>query len=337
MANAEGEWIWHDGQWLRWHEATVHVSTHALHYGSSVFEGIRCYATPRGPAIFRLREHVRRLHDSARLARIDLSAWPREVLEEACVEVVRRNHRPSGEDEKAGACYLRPIAFRGAGGLGVDGRQCPVSVAILSLEWGAYLGPEAVEKGVDARVSSWRRLGSNAFAPMGKIGGQYVNNQWVSMEAHDGGFAEGILLDPQGMVSEGGGENLFLIRDGVILTPTVSSSILSGITRDAVITLAHDLGYEVRETSIPRDLLYLCDEMFMTGTAAEVTPVRSVDGLPVGAGERGPITHRLQEAFFALVSGRGDDRHGWLTPVEDSSDTEPATARTDWMAMEAGR
>ncbi|MEM8933186.1 MAG: branched-chain amino acid transaminase [Acidobacteriota bacterium] len=308
----QGTWIWLNGDWKPWETATVHVSAHALHYGSSIFEGIRAYALPDGPAVFSLPEHIRRFHDSARLARIDLSDFSTERLTEACLEIAARNH--------GGACYIRPIAFRDAGPLGVDGRGCPASVAILSLEWGAYLGPEALENGVDAMVSSWRRFSPGSFAPMGKIGGQYVNNQFVSMEARDQGFAEGILLDAHGMVSEGGGENLFLVRDGVLLTPPVSSSILAGITRDAVVTLARDLGLEVRETSIPRDMLYLCDELFMTGTAAEVTPVRSIDRMPIGDGRRGPITRRLQEAFFDIVSGRTEDRHGWLMPARAATE-----------------
>lgn len=302
-----GHWIWMNGTWKRWQEATVHVSAHGLHYGSSVFEGIRAYDRGDGSAVFRLGEHLRRFHDSARLARIDLSPYPQEMLHEACLELIGRNH--------SGACYVRPIAYRDAGVLGVDGRACPVSVALMSLEWGAYLGPEALQQGVDATVSSWRRFSSGSFMPMGKIGGQYVNNQLVSMEAHDQGFAEGILLDAQGMVSEGGGENLFLVRDGVVLTPPVASSILAGITRDAVLTLATGLDIEIQQATLPRDMLYLADEIFMTGTAAEVTPVRSVDGIPVGNGQRGPITERIQEAFFDIVQGRVADPHGWLTHV----------------------
>lgn len=302
-----GQWIWMNGEWKAWQDATVHVSAHGLHYGSSIFEGIRAYGHDGGPAVFRLSEHLRRFHDSARLARIDVSGFPQEELHEACCELIARNHD--------GACYVRPIAYRDAGALGVDGRSCPVSVALMSLEWGAYLGPEALECGVDATVSSWRRFSSGSFAPMGKIGGQYVNNQFVSMEAHDQGFAEGIMLDAQGMVSEGGGENLFMVRDGIVLTPPVSNSILAGITRDAVLTLARDLGIEVQQASLPRDMLYLCDELFMTGTAAEVTPVRSVDGISIGNGRRGPITQRLQAAFFDIVHGRSEDRHGWLTPA----------------------
>lgn len=330
MSQANGPWIWLDGDWVPWDRATIHVSAHGLHYGSSVFEGIRAYAVPGGNAVFRLHDHIRRLHDSATLARIDLGDHSIERLEQACLETVARNHE--------GACYLRPVAFRGAGGLGVDGRSCPTQVAILTLEWGAYLGAEALEQGIDAMVSSWRRIQSGVNSPLGKIGGQYVNNQMVSMEARDRGFAEGLVLDAQGMVSEGGGENLFLVRDGVVLTPPISGSILAGITRDTVLTLVRDLapelGLSIRETAIPRDLLYLADEMFMTGTAAEITPVRSVDGVAIGSGCRGPVTARLQEAFFDVVSGRTSDPHRWLTPVPrnpSSSDlTEPlASTATD--------
>lgn len=223
------------------------------------------------------------------------------------MELVRRNRH--------GACYLRPLAFRGSGGLGVDGRKAPLEVVLLSFEWGSYLGDDAVEHGVDAAVSSWRRFSSNSFAPQGKIGGQYVNNQMITAQAQLDGYQEGIALDTNGQLSEGAGENLFLVRDGVISTPSGGSSILSGITRDSVIRLARDLGLEVRETTLGREALYLCDELFMTGTAAEITPVRSVDRIPVGSGKRGPITRRLQEAFFDLVSGRAPDVHGWLTHV----------------------
>ncbi|MEM1183030.1 MAG: branched-chain amino acid transaminase [Acidobacteriota bacterium] len=300
------EWIWKDGHWVRWDDATVHISAHALHYGSSVFEGIRAYDTPRGPQIFRLGDHMRRFRDSAKLMRMELG-HSAEDLEGVCCELVERNrHR---------ACYLRPVALRGTGGLGVDGRHLPVTTAIFSMEWGAYLGDEALENGVDAAVSSWRRFGAGTMAPLGKIGGQYVNNQFVSAEAHINGYEEGIVLDAQGFVSEGGGENLFLVREGRILTPALSSSILAGITRHTVLQLARDRGIEVQETVISRDLLYLADEVFMTGTAAEITPVRSIDRMPIGAGHRGPVTETLQSDFFALVNGAAPDRHGWMTPA----------------------
>ena len=309
------EWIWMNGEWKKWNEATIHVSAHALHYGSSVFEGIRAYETEAGTAIFRLREHIERLFDSARLLRLDVAMFSVEEMIRASTELVTLNHD--------GSCYIRPLFFRDEGALGVDGRACPTSAAIFSIEWGAYLGPEAIEHGVDAGVSSWRRIGPGAMAPMGKIGGQYVNNQFASMEARDNGFTEAILLDHQGYVSEGGGENLFLIKGGKILTPPMASSILVGITRDTVLTLARDQGLEVEFTTISREMLYLADEIFMTGTAAEVTPVRSVDRVPIGSGSRGPITQRLQQAFFDVVSGRTDDPHGWLTPVPESPVSAP--------------
>jgi branched-chain amino acid aminotransferase len=304
----KSDWIWRDGAWVRWEEATVHVTAHALHYGSSVFEGIRAYETPEGPALFRVQDHMRRFHDSAKLMRMDLGPWNAEELVEVSRELVGRNHD--------GACYVRPLAYRGTGGLGVDGTKVPVNVVLLSFEWGAYLGDGALENGVDAMVSSWRRFAPGTMAPMGKIGGQYVNNQLASAEAHRNGYQEGILLDVQGYVSEGGGENLFAVKGGVILTPPLASSILAGITRDTVIVLARELGYEVRETGIARDLLYLADELFMTGTAAEITPVRSVDGIPVGSGRCGEVTAHLQKAFFEIVRGEVRDRHGWLTVAQ---------------------
>lgn len=310
------EWIWMNGEWKKWSEATVHVSAHALHYGSSVFEGIRAYETDQGTAVFRLREHIERLFDSARLLRLDCSMFSIDEMVRAATEIVTLNHD--------GSCYIRPLFFRDQGALGVDGRAaCPTSAVIFSIEWGAYLGPEAIEEGVDAGVSSWRRIGPGSMAPMGKIGGQYVNNQFASMEARDNGFTEAIMLDQQGYVSEGGGENLFVVKNGKIMTPHTASSILAGITRDTVLTLARDLGLEVNFATISREMLYLADEIFMTGTAAEVTPVRSVDRSPIGSGGRGPITQRLQEAFFAVVSGRTDDPHGWLTLVPESPVSAP--------------
>lgn len=315
MAMKPTEWIWMNGEWERWDEATVHVSAHAIHYGSSVFEGIRAYETVHGTAIFRLREHLERLFDSARLLRLDASMFSVDELTRVSTEIVTLNHD--------GACYLRPLLFRDGGSLGVDGRACPTSAVIFTIEWGRYLGPEAIEEGVDAGISSWRRFAPGSLLPMGKIGGQYVNNQFASMEARDNGFAEAIMLDHQGYVSEGGGENLFVVKNGKILTPPTASSILAGITRDTVLTLAADLGFEVSFTTICREMLYLADEIFMTGTAAEITPVRSVDRSPIGSGRRGPVTQRLQDEFFAVVSGETDDRHGWLTPVPKSPVSAP--------------
>lgn len=305
------EWIWKNGEFIPWAEATVHVTTHALHYGSSVFEGVRAYATPQGPAVFRLQPHTRRLANSAKIARIEMPHSEAEI-NEAILELIRRN----GHE----ACYIRPLVFRGAGRLGVEGRQNPVETVILTMEWGRYLGSEAIENGVDVQVSSWRRIAPDTFASLAKIGGQYVNSQFISMEAHDNGFSEGIALDINGNVSEGAGENIFVIVDGVVYTPGIGSSILLGITRDTVLTLLKDLGIEVRHEVISRDLLYIADEIFFTGTAAEITPIRSVDRIQIGKGTRGPITAALQEEFFALTSGQKPDRHGWLTYVRQ---TEP--------------
>ncbi len=311
MSRLRSEWIWHNGHWTSWDDATVHVSAHALHYGTTAFEGIRAYETEAGPALFRLRPHLDRLLASCRLMRMTPVGFDAEELTQVCLEVVARNAQHS--------CYIRPFVFRGAGGLGVDGSGCPIEVVVMSFPWGRYLGPEAIEDGIDATVSSWRRFGSSTLMPMAKIGGQYVNNQLVTMEASRNGYAEGIVLDAAGNVSEGSGENLFMVIDGTLVTPPLSASILGGITRDAVLTLARDAGIPIRTETISRDLLYLCDELFLTGTAAEITPVRSVDRLPVGNGRPGPITKQLQEIFFDLVAGRRADPHAWLTLVPPQS------------------
>ena len=307
------EWIWRNGDFIPWEDATVHVTAHALHYGSSVFEGVRAYATDRGPAVFRLDAHTHRLMNSSKIARIDVPFTPDEI-NEATLEIVRRNGHES--------CYIRPLVFRGAGKLGVEGRQNPTEVILLTMEWGRYLGQEAIEQGVDVQVSSWRRIAPDTFASLAKIGGQYVNSQFISMEAHDNGFNEGIALDYNGYVSEGAGENIFVIQDGVVFTPGIGSSILQGITRDTVLTLLKDLGVEVRFEAIARDMLYIADEIFFTGTAAEITPIRSVDRISVGAGTRGPITKAVQDEFFGITSGQIPDRHNWLTLVRQS---EPAS------------
>ncbi|MER3399530.1 MAG: branched chain amino acid aminotransferase [Thermoflexus sp.] len=304
---ARSPWVWFNGRLVPWDQATVHVTVHALHYGTSVFEGIRAYETPRGPAIFRLRPHLGRLFFSARLLRMEIP-YTEEDLARAIVETVRANgHR---------SCYIRPLVFRGSETMGLDGRSCPVEVAIVTFEWGQYLGREALEKGVDVMVSSWRRMAPGAFPALCKIGGQYVNSQLAVMEAHDQGCAEAIMLDIYGYVAEGTGENLFLVKDGVLYTPPLHNSILLGVTRDAVLALAREQGLEVREQPIPREWLYAADEIFMTGTAAEITPVRSVDRIPIGGGAPGPVTRRLQERFFAIVSGEAPDIYGWLTWVD---------------------
>ena len=307
MPIEKSEWIWMSGRWVKWADATVHVTAHALHYGSSAFEGIRAYASEDGPAIFRLDRHLERLLDSCKLLRFDMGSWDLATLTQVTLELVARNRHRS--------CYIRPIAFRGVESMGVYPMTCPVELAIFSFPWGRYLGPEAIEQGVDAAVSSWRRFAPSTSVPLGKIGGQYVTNQFVSVEARQNGYAEGIMLDSFGYVSEGGGENLFLIRRGEITTTPLSASILEGVTRDSVITVARDLGLPMRFENVSREMLYLCDELFMTGTAAEITPVRSVDRIQVGSGKRGPITKRLQDEFFGIVEGRVPDRHGWLTKV----------------------
>jgi branched-chain amino acid aminotransferase len=281
------------------------VLAHALHYGSTVFEGERAYATPQGPVIFRLKDHTRRLFDSAKIYRMDIPYTP-DQINAACKEIIVANGLNKG-------AYLRPFAFRGYGEIGVAPKiSPPIDTVVAAFEWGAYLGAEGLENGIDVCVSSWQRLAPNTIPSLGKAAGNYLSSQLISMEAKRLGFAEGIGLGVDGSVSEGAGENLFVIRDGVIYTPALASSILQGITRDTVMTLARAHGFEVREQSIPREFLYLADEMFLTGTAAEVTPVRSVDRITIGAGKRGPITEALQSAFFGLFNGKTPDKWGWL-------------------------
>ncbi len=308
MPIPKSEFIWFDGQLVPWDAANVHVTTHALHYGSSIFEGLRAYPTPRGPAILGLQPHIRRFFDSAKIMRIHIP-FRFEELTKAIIETVRRNRHQG--------CYIRPLAFRGSETFSLNARVCPTHVVIITFEWGRYLGAEAIEKGVDVMVSSWRRMATDTFAPMAKAGGNYVNSQFIAMEAADNGFVEGIALDVNGFVSEGSGENIFVVYRGEIFTPPVSASALMGITRHYAITLAQEMGYRVREENIPREMLYIADEIFFTGTAAEITPIRSVDRIPVGNGERGPITKRIQEEFFAIVTGEKPDRFGWLTFVNE--------------------
>jgi len=300
------EKIWHNGQLIPWEQATVHVLTHALHYGSTVFEGIRCYATPAGPAIFRAREHLRRLEDSARIYRMEIGYSGEELLE-AMGELVRANRMES--------CYLRPLVFRGLGEMGVLPLKNPVEVYIACWEWGKYLGPEALAQGVDACVSSWTRLAPNTLPAMAKASANYMNAQLIKMEAVVNGYSEGIALDAAGYVSEGSGENIFLARDGRLYTPPLGASALPGITRDTVMRLAGDQGIEVVEQDVPREMLYIAEEVFFTGTAAEITPVRSIDRILIGSGKRGPLAEKLQKEFFALIRGEKEDRHRWLTPV----------------------
>jgi len=309
MPIAEAKLIWYNGKMVAWKDATVHVLAHALHYGSTVFEGVRCYSTAKGPVIFRLTDHTKRLFDSAKIYRIDIP-YTQEQINAACKQVIRDNQLTKG-------AYMRPFAFRSYGEIGVAPKiSPPIDTVIAAFEWGAYLGAEGLENGIDVCVSSWQRLAPNTIPSLGKAAGNYLSSQLISMEAKRLGFAEGIGLSTDGSVSEGAGENLFLIRNGIVYTPGVDNSILQGITRDTVVQLARAHGFEVREQTIPRELLYLADEIFLTGTAAEVTPVRSVDRITIGAGKRGPITEVLQSAFFGLFNGKTPDKHGWLEACE---------------------
>lgn len=300
------EKIWFNGNFIAWDDARIHVLSHVVHYGSSVFEGVRCYETTSGPAIFRLAEHTKRLVESAKIYRMTLP-FSAEEINNATLDLVRVNGLRS--------CYIRPVAIRGYGEIGVNPRKNPVDLYLACWEWGKYLGDEAINHGVDVCVSSWTRPAPNTLPTLAKAAGNYLNSQLVKMEALADGYAEGIVLDHNGVVSEGSGENIFVVSDGKLLTTPLTSSILRGITRDSVMTIARDLGYEVVETTIPREMLYIADEIFFTGTAAEVTPIRSVDRIPVGSGDRGPITARIQQEFFELVHGQKPDRHGWLSPV----------------------
>lgn len=304
-------WIWNNGAFIPFEEATIHVLSHVVHYGTSWFEGIRAYATDRGTAVFRLEEHMRRLHHSLRIYRTPLP-YSVDELCEAAVEAVRRNDLST--------CYIRPVALRGFGDMGVYGLNCPLDVYIAVWEWGAYLGDEAADHGVDVCISSWDRITPNAMPSLSKAGGNYMNSQLVKMEAVENGYAEGICLDAYGNVAEGSGENVFIVANGELITPPAASSLLPGITRDTVVTLAKDLGIPVREANIPRAMLYTADEMFLTGTAVEITPVKSVDRIPIGNGKVGTITNAMQTRFMSLLR-TGDDPYGWLTMVPG---TEPS-------------
>lgn len=299
--------VWMNGRLVDFADAKIHVFTHALHYGSGIFEGIRCYDTKnQGPAIFRLAEHTRRLFDSCKIYRMDVPFTPEEV-QKACLDTVAAN--------EFNDCYLRPVAYRGFHSLGVFPQTCPVDLVVGAWKWGKYLGPEAIEQGVDVKVSSWNRMAPNTFPSLAKATGNYMNSILIRQDAAIDGYSEGIALDVNGYVSEGSGENVFIVRDGKIMTPPLGASILSGITRASIVKIARDLGFEVVESLIPRELLYIADEVFFTGTAAEVTPVRSVDRIPIGNGKRGPITERIQKEFFSYIAGEIPDRYGWFTPV----------------------
>ena len=298
--------VWMDGELVDWKDATIHSLSHVVHYGTSVFEGIREYENENGVAVFRLKEHVQRLFDSAKIYKIDIP-FTQEEVEEAILETLRVND--------LGACYIRPIVFRGYGELGVNPLGCPVNVVIAAWEWGSYLGEEGMANGVDIGVSSWRKPAPDTFPALAKCGANYMNSQLAKLEAIDNGFDEAIMLDYEGHVSEGSGENIFLVENGKLFTPSMSSSNLKGITRDSVMTIARDLGYEVVEEVISRERLYSADEVFFTGTAAEVTPIRSIDHRTIGIGKRGPISEELQSAFFDIVEAKVEDKYGWLSYI----------------------
>lgn len=299
--------VWMNGKLVDWANATMHVASHVIHYGSGVFEGARCYSTPKGSACFRLDAHMRRLIDSARIYRMDYHLG-QQALTDAVIETIKANGLP--------ACYIRPLIYRGYNQLGVNPLPCPVDALILVWEWGAYLGQDALEHGVDVRVSSWTRTAPNTFPAMAKSVANYANSGLIKMEAVVEGYSEGIALNPDGNLSEGSGQNLFIVRDDIVYTPSLASSVLPGITRDSIMTLAKDLGLQVREQVLPREMLYIADEVFFCGTAAEVTPIRSIDKVTIGAGRRGPITAALQQSFFDYINGAVPDRHNWLTYVE---------------------
>ena len=306
----EAEWIWRDGEVIAWRDANVHLLSLAVQFGSSVFEGVRCYSTPRGPAIFRWPEHLRRLYDSCRIYRME-PQWTAEQLTVATADLILRN----GLD----ACYVRPMVLRGYGDAGMMPGVSPVETFIACWPWGTYLGDGALENGVDVCVSTWQRPEPNTFPAMAKAAGHYNNAQLIKMEAAANGYVEAIALGPNGLVSEGSGQNVFVVRDGVLRTTGVDGTILNGITRASIITLAHDLGIAVEQGSIPREMLYTADEVFFTGTAAEVTPVRSIDRITVGNGTMGPVTRAVQQRFLNIVHGRAEDTHGWLLPVNSAA------------------
>jgi branched-chain amino acid aminotransferase len=309
--------IWHNGRLIRWDDATIHVLSHVVSYGSSVFEGVRCYDTERGPAIFRAREHIRRLVDSAKIYRISIP-YSIEELVAGMLDVVRESGLSS--------CYIRPIVLRGYGDMGVLPKNNPIETYMACWPWGKYLGEEALANGVDVCISSWTRIAPNTLPALAKAGANYMNSQLIRMEASVNGYAEGIALDDSGYVSEGSGENIFIVRDDKILTPPLGASVLPGITRDTIVKIAAGLGIPVIETIIPRELLYIADEVFFSGTAAEVTPIRSIDKIVVGQGHRGPVTEQIQKRFFDIVSGRTADEFGWLTPVTAIREPQPMEA-----------
>lgn len=306
MAMQKADKIWMNGRWVDWEDARIHVLSHVVHYGSSVFEGIRAYENPSGSAIFRLEEHVDRLMFSARVYRMEIP-YTRDQIRDACIETVAVN------DLKE--CYIRPVVYRGYEHLGVNPFGTPIDVAIAAFPWGKYLGEDALTKGVAVKVGTWQRMAPNTLPAMVKASANYMNSQLLKMEALLDGYAEAIALDVNGFLSEGSGQNMFAVIKGELVTPTLANSILAGITRASVMTLAREMGYTVREEPMPREMLYVADEVFFSGTAVEVSPITSVDKIPVGNGQPGPVTRAIQKAFFAVVRGETPDRHGWLTPV----------------------
>lgn len=298
--------VWMDGELVDWADASIHLMSHVVHYGSGVFEGIRCYDTPDGPKVFRLQEHIKRLYESGKIYRMDIPFTPEE-FEQAVLDTIRAN--------KLNSCYIRPLVYRGLGSMGVSPIGCPVNCAIAVWSWGSYLGEDCMENGVSVKITSWNRAAPNTFPTLAKACGNYLNSQLVKLEALQDGYDEGIALDSQGLVSEGSGENVFVVRGGVIYTPTSAASILPGITRHCVFTLARELGIRIERQSIPREALYIADEVFFSGTAAEITPVTKVDKIAVGDGTRGEITTKIQRAFFDIVEGKVEDRFGWFTAV----------------------
>lgn len=295
--------VWMNGKFIAWKDANIHVASHVIHYGSCLFEGFRAYDTPKGPVIFRLDAHIKRLHNSCKMYRMEVP-YTQEEFEKAVIETIKANNLK--------ACYVRPIVYRGYGTLGVNPFPNPVDCALLVWEWGQYLGEDALEKGVDVKVSTWQRMAPNTFPALAKSGANYMNSQLIKMEAILEGYVEGIALNVRGHISEGSGENIFLVMDGKIHTPPLSASILPGITRDTVIRLAKDAGIPFVEETVPREMLYIADEVFFTGSAAEITPIRSIDKIPVGSGSRGPITKKLQDEFFDYIDGKKGDTYNWL-------------------------
>ena len=304
--NEKNGMVWINGKLVPWKEANIHIASHVIHYGSSLFEGFRAYNTPKGTAIFRNSAHIKRLYNSCKMYRMEIP-FTQEEIEQAVIQTIKAN--------KLKACYIRPVVYRGYGTLGVDPFPNPIDCAILVWEWGQYLGEKALENGVDVKISTWQRMAPNTFPALAKSGANYMNSQLIKMEALLEGYEEGIALNVRGHISEGSGENIFIVINGEIHTPPLSSSILPGITRDAVICMAKDLGITLVEETLPREILYIAEEVFFTGSAAEITPIRSVDKITIGNGRRGPVVKRLQDEFFAYINGERKDKYRWLTYV----------------------